>query len=658
MSIRTGALGALFGALALFACEWLPSKAPPPQPPPQPVATVVSRLAPAHVERGGAKVEAAPNMVLLAGDVVATGAGGGAVVRYTDGTQILVNENTRFRVGGSAGRLTLELEDGTIISDARAEGGGLQVITRYGAAAILKGSEVEFTLSGEGGSLDVAFGEIRMIGADGGTTTAIAGQELAFDLGSDKVARADAGSPDAAVAEAPDAGAEVAPARALAWTFGAPKGAARVRPPGEKRFVPASTDPVEFQSGTEFEVRPRGSARLAGEGVDFQLESKTRGAVGDAARDGKVDRFGVTLTDGEGLLRLSGDAERILTISGHGRTVRLHAREEASVRIRQTRRGTEVNVLAGQVDVSSGETGEARPIKPGQRAEVGEAGVKVNATAKPVVVIPHSRRVRIYAANLPSVGLAVPTAQPAPRVEVARDSKFEQTFFSGRAHDDVLAIDPPARGDLYWRALDAAGTVLARGHARFDRDSARAELDNPTAEVAETGLKASVFFQSAPPAITFSFAPREGAKSYRVRVYRASDLTNPVAEKVVDEARCAFDAGRLPEGDYLWHAAPVDANGTELAGGRMNKLEIVYDNSHTTLAIARPRVGESPSGAVTPVRGVAPLGSKLYVNGKPATLDPKGRFSLDVRRADAVVFRLVAENGAESWWVRSLGRNR
>jgi hypothetical protein len=564
-------------------------------------------------------------------------------------------------VNGAPGRLTLELEEGTVVSDARSGGGHVQVITRYGAASILHGSEVEFALSAQGGSMDVAFGEIRLVAADGGTSSVVAGQELAFELGGGKRRPGgDAGSPDGAVAvggEDGGAGAEAAEARALAWKFAAPPGAAKVRAPGSKRFSTASSEPAEVGSGTQFEVKPNGSARLAGEGVDFELEGKSRGAVGEAKRDGALSKFALTLADGEGLLHLPGDAERELTLTGRKRTVRLHAKEESTVRIRQGARGIEVDVLAGQVEVS-GAAGEGQLLTPGQHADVASSGVKIASAAKPVVVVPHSRRVRIFATKLGPVGLAVPSADPPPRVEVARDAKFEEPILSGRVHDDVVAIDPPQRGDVYWRALDAAGTVLARGHARFDRDRARGDLDNPKAEVAETGLKASVFFQSAPPAISFSFAAREGAKSYRVRVYRASDLNNPVAEKLVQDTRCSFEAGKLPEGDYLWHAAPMDANGIELAGGRMNKLEIVYDNSHTTLAIAQPRLGETPSGAITPVRGVAPLGSKLYVNGKLAELDPKGRFSLDVRRADAVVFRLVAENGAESWWVRPLRRTR
>ncbi|HYX89982.1 MAG TPA: FecR family protein [Myxococcaceae bacterium] len=639
LRLRVTALAIALGGLALLGCGEESA-------PPAPIASLISSQRPAHLERAGARLDAAPGAPLLSGDVVATGPGGSAVIRYADGTRIVVHENTRFRLGGTRGRLTLELEEGSLVSDARTTGGELRLITRYGAAEILRGSEVQFTLSGEGGSLEVAFGEIRLVGGDGGASSVIAGQELAFDL-SGRIATAREGG-------GADAGSAAA-TQALRWSFGAQKGAASVRAPGEKRFSPASELPAAVSAGTEFEVHRLHSARLAGEGFDLEVDGSARGAVGEATRQGAADRFDLALAEGGGLLRWPGDRERTLTLSGGAS---LHAREEAAVQIRQTRRGTEVSLLAGRIDVSNG-AGEVRSLNPGERAQISATGIEVYEAAQPSLVVPHSRRVRIYGARLGSVGLAVPTADPSPRVEVARNDRFEAPFLAGRAHGEFLVIEPPKRGDVYWRALDGTGAVLARGHARFDRDTARsAELDNPHAEVAETGLKASVFFQSAPPAITFSFAPREGARSYRVRVYRSTDLKNAVAEKIVTEPRCAFEAGRLPDGDYLWYAAPVDANGTELAGGRMNRLEIVYDNSRTTLAIARPRVGEIPTGEVTPVRGVAPLGSKLYVNGKPAALDSKGRFSLDLHRADAVVFRLVADNGSESWWIRSLRRGR
>jgi hypothetical protein len=89
----------------------------------------------------------------------------------------------------------------------------------------------------------------------------------------------------------------------------------------------------------------------------------------------------------------------------------------------------------------------------------------------------------------------------------------------------------------------------------------------------------------------------------------------------------------------------------------MNKLELVYDNSRRGLAVSRPRPGERPGPNGIPVEGVAPIGSSLFVNGQPVTLDAKGRFSQRLPPAQALVFRLVSEQG-EAYWVRPLRSNR
>ena len=57
------------------------------------------------------------------------------------------------------------------------------------------------------------------------------------------------------------------------------------------------------------------------------------------------------------------------------------------------------------------------------------------------------------------------------------------------------------------------------------------------------------------------------------------------------------------------------------------------------------------------VEGVAPLGSRLFVNDKPVALDAKGRFSQRVPPADVLVFRLASEQG-EAYWVRNLRSDR
>jgi hypothetical protein len=197
---------------------------------------------------------------------------------------------------------------------------------------------------------------------------------------------------------------------------------------------------------------------------------------------------------------------------------------------------------------------------------------------------------------------------------------------------------------------------LYAGQATFRADSGQTVLDleHPHNEVADTGLKATVYFQSVLPAITFNYSPYDGAASYRVRVYRAEDLKTPVVDQNSNEARLVVSGGKLGEGTYVWYAAPLDAAGAEMAGGQMNKLDIVYDNSMTTLAISRPKPGDHIDGSTVRAEGVAPLGAKLFVNGQPASLDAKGRFGLDVPRSTSLVFRVLDGTGRETYWVRVL----
>jgi len=173
--------------------------------------------------------------------------------------------------------------------------------------------------------------------------------------------------------------------------------------------------------------------------------------------------------------------------------------------------------------------------------------------------------------------------------------------------------------------------------------------------VSETpGQATRVYFQSTPPELTLRYAPQPGAVRYRVRVYAGNTAGQPLLDRMVTGLRCPLDAGLLREGSYTWHASALDAGGREVGGGRLNKLELLYDNSLVSLAIARPKPGDRLEGQEVAVSGVAPLGSRLYVNGRAASLDGKGRFDLRVARASAVVFRLVSKNGSESYWLRRL----
>jgi hypothetical protein len=208
-----------------------------------------------------------------------------------------------------------------------------------------------------------------------------------------------------------------------------------------------------------------------------------------------------------------------------------------------------------------------------------------------------------------------------------------------------VTVPAPARGDLYWRVGNAPAA-----HAQFRPERGGPPgLGSPHNLVTQERESTTVYFQSAAPALTLTWPAVAGARQYRVRLTRASEPQRLVVERLVTEAKTAIEPGTLGEGSYLWSVATDGA-----AAGAARRLELVYDNAVATLTIRQPRPGVPVSGPVQ-VEGVAPLGARLFVNGRAAALDDKGRFSLRVPRAGStLVFRLLTKDGAESYWVRPL----
>jgi hypothetical protein len=276
------------------------------------------------------------------------------------------------------------------------------------------------------------------------------------------------------------------------------------------------------------------------------------------------------------------------------------------------------------------------------------------------LLLPWSPRLRVYGdrlgSSLKQVSLALATkgqgAEPIA-VQVARDPRFEQEIWSGVVRDGFVTVPAPERGDLYWRRR---GDKASAGHVRFlpDRAPAPVRTGSPHNVVSETHSNTTVHFQgAAPPALTLTWSATAGAQRYRVQIFRAGDPGGPIFERTVSDTRCTVEPGRLREGGYVWNAQPLDAAGTAVGPGRMNKLDLAYDNALDALAISRL---EARSGRERgfDVAGTAPLGARLFVNGKPTSLDDKGRFSLRLDGAPPLlVFRVLARDGAESYWVKS-----
>jgi hypothetical protein len=647
-----------------------------------------------QVERGGGGGgggrAAAATGPLRDGDLLVTGADGAAVVRLPDGREIEVRSNARVRLKRDApdedGRpgLALEVEQGAIVSRTPGAGAGpagagrrrpvtLSILTPFGVTRVpATAHEARLDVRRDRASLEVAVGEVAFVHKSGRRAIARASENVEVTLGGVQIVRGARAPAPAAGGEAP---AELAPAE------GAPRGTDRPRPevrvvmgapleillsadrgkllvrrPGESGFAARRAAPAA--PGTSFQVPSDGRGRLVADGFVARLGPGARGRLGEAARGEEGDRVALTLDRGAATITTAGGRAREVRLTAGGRQLALRTPGAATVAVNVGRRGPEVEVLAGEADLSA--AGRTERLAPATMAEVGRSDVKVSKRAAEDVILPTARGLRVFADRLERVTLTWDRGLKDARVEVASDPEFNEVILAGAAGGaSQVTVPVPRRGDLYWRVTGGSAEGRERvavGHARFVPDRRRSVLDleHPHNVVPENAETTRVYFQGVLPALTFTFAAAPGASRFRVRVYREGELGKPLVDREVSEARCAVEAGVVKEGRYVWSAAPLDRGGREIGGGRMNKLELVYDNSLSTLAIGSPKPGQVITGREVAVSGVAPLGSRLYVNGRAAPLDDKGRFEMRVAPAEALVFRLVGKNGAESYFVRKL----
>ncbi|MBN1208194.1 MAG: hypothetical protein JXB05_25250 [Myxococcaceae bacterium] len=623
--------------LLLWGCDGCDKK-----PAEQELATLIQVQGQVTVLRAA---EARPGRVeerIYAGETVVTGAGSTARVRYINGVEVEVAENSRFRVNGVPGALTLELEEGRIISTSpQAAGGGLTVTGRFGRAQLVTAAEMVFDLREEAPRLTLQYGEISVVGPDGKTLPVLVGEELSLSLGKPE----------------PAAPPPVLRAEEIVFILEPQGGKARVRGAQESAFTELGPKQTrELGAGSAFEVPARSAARLSSSELQVSLFGDTAGTLASASRQGDQKSYALQLGRGKARLQFAPGQHSLQLTDAKG-PFELKVSEQSTVSVSNPQEGATVLVHTGQVELVA--DGTTTVLKAGDGLSRAASAPQAAQGPAPALMLPASVKTRVFTDALSEAGIQVPSSNGPLRVEVAEEPDFKQPVLAGRVGPGWVRVEPPARGELHWRFLAEDGSVREQGSARFQPDRGRSSLagDSPRAEVLETGLKATITFQSAVPSLRFSFSPREGARSYQLRIYRAGDVKTPLLQRVTDKSQYTLEPGALREGNYLWYVAALGSGGVELAGGRMNKLELVYDNARRGLALSHPRPGERPGRDGVLVEGVAPIGSRLFLNGQPVGLDAKGRFSRRLPPTAQLVFRLVSEQG-EAYWVRTLRSER
>lgn len=620
--------------LALWACKCEPDKPG--------LATLLQVQGQVTVERGAESRAGAVDQPLYQGDLLTTGPESSARVRYANGVEVQVAESSRLRINGMPGALTLELEGGRIISTAPArKGPGLTITGSFGRAVVMMGSEMVLDLSPKKPRLILGYGEISLQDPEGKEVPVVMGKELVLYLGKPKPPPP-----------------RVVMGKELVLVLKPQGGKARVRGAGESAFTEVSSGQTrELSAGSAFELPAQSRARLSSSELQVDLEGDTAGALTAASSQGEEHAYGLQFSRGKALLQFAPGQHRMKLADGRGE-FELKVTEPSAVALSNLQEGATVSVLTGQLELVA--DGKTTVLAAGEELSRSSAEPRAAPAPAPALVLAPDAKARVSCDKACEVGIKAPDAAGGPlRVEVAGDEAFREVLLAGRAGSSPVRLTAPSKGELHWRFLAADGAVRAQGVARFQPERGLASLsgDSPRAEVLETGLKATLLFQGATPSLHFKFSALEGASSYRLRLYRASDPSKLLLERKASRTECDLEPGALGEGSYLWYVAALGPGGEELAGGRMNKLELVYDNARRELAIRRPRPGERVEAQGVPLEGVAPLGSRLFVNGQAVALDVKGRFSQRLPPSPVLVFRLVSDQG-EAYWVRTLRSDR
>lgn len=669
-SLRRAWFFALGAAVALAACGE-PDELPPPIPispdasvaKPQPPAAPVQAVARLEslggqvtLERGGTRAPAAPGDLFLK-DAVETGPDGKAVVRFPGDRTVEIGADARLVLGSDKTGLVIEVPRGLVLSRVPADAAPapaagaakapqvtLSILTPFGLTRVGdEGSEVSVDVGKDAARVDVKVGSVEFVSRGGQATQVAAGDALDVTVGKVELTKREMVLEPIPVTVVLGGGkAELKQAGGKVW-----------RPVGKGGAPLGEGDSVRAREG-----RPQ--LALAGSGTVLSLDRGAELTFGSSERKGGVEESHLDVVKGGLTLDLAASKKSRVVLGD----VVLENDGGGQFGVARTRDGLEVSAVTGDVTLKRGDT--AKKLAAGQVARLGKEGTpEVHESARAELALPARGNLKLYHPGLPTVALTWDGGPGDYRVQVATDPGFTHLLASGVVHQPQITVALPRRGSLYWRASRAdSDAEVGRGSAHAEPEPAQKDLARLRNEVRDGAEKTTIFYQDKdkPPAVTLTWHAEENAAKYRVAVYRAESLARPVAERNAAQPSMPLEAGILSEGNYVWSVTPLNPAGEELRGGRMNKLELVYDNSVPNLVITSPRNGEpTGSGGRVHAAGVAPVGARLFINGRPVPLDAKSRFDTTVVAGGwppMVVFRLSRPGSTDTYTVRTLKRGR
>jgi hypothetical protein len=631
-----------------------------------PVAHLATAAGAVTVRPGGreATEPGAAGAGLYIEDIVSTGPDGAAAVEFDGGNKIDLGANTSLvirRQGGAQAAVGAVLLAGTARAASSGKGLRLTIGTPFGLAEI-GGTKVSvLNVSIENG-LRVEVGQVEVVsqkdGVNGAAQTLDAGMGLSID---GVVLRAGSATIDGLTVGVGGEKAGEIVLKPLSVTLLANPKQAMVMVAGDKTWKQAKKRAL-LNAGDRVHIKKGGTGRVQ-IGEEAALTLKSDSIMDYLGSGGADDRAEASYAIRQGgaqislLKRGQKAVEHKIQVGSSTLSVRPTVRE-ADVDVSTTKNGgAQVTVRFGQVEI------DGQTIEAGQTFDLSKEGKVVGtpralATTK-IDVHPRTSTIVYYDKRVPAINFDW-TGEGASKnavVEIASDKDFKQITAAEQMSKTSLILDGLQPGKFYWRVGGEAGKRgLVQIMEEASNDCANCKRTNT---IEDTGEKTVVYYQQALPAIILRWKETPGTAQYNLKVFADGEFDTPLVDEKLTETKRAFDAGRFAEGKYYWLVTSLDKAAKELATGRMNSLQITYDNAITALVIRAPKQGAKVSGGSFTTQGEAELGAKVYLNGKRIEVDENGRFTEAVTLKpglNQLVYRVVAADGVERYYLREVQR--
>jgi len=607
------------------------------------VATLSALTGTVTLTRKGLGGPAKVGSELFVGDIVETGAESNATSRFNDGHEVELGANGRFEIGSTDDGLVLNVGQGLVLSRVVGDlpSGNLlrlAISTPYGLVRLGSG-EVKIGIGPGDANIDVVTGDVQIVSRGGDSLTVTAGDLSVLSR------------------EGVKKGERVVRLEPLQIDLATVTGRVDLKKKDAKAFVPINSRKLPtLDVGDSLRVA-QGSATLTpkGSGAKLVVNSNSEVGIGEVQTGSGLEDIALDLRKGAMTINMPLGTKRKLR-PGDGYT--LSVNDGAQFSIARSKTGLDINTIVGEV-VLEHDSMDSVSTHGAQIARLTPKGaVTLVELAKETLLIPSRSGLKLFHPNVGQAALVwAGEAGTAFHIIVGNEPTLANPSVDGTVKQPWLNVNVPARGNIWWRVLDGE-TEVARGSVACAPERASGELSRLRNEVPDGAEKTVIYYQDKPPSVTFLWkSPDPAPAEYRLQVYREGALDKAIEERLSKSATLQLPENALGEGNYLWSVTPLDANGVALAGGRMNKLEMVYDNAVAELVIKSPRNGD-PGGATVPVIGIAPFKTRVSANGQLLVLDEKARFNSKVAPVGGrVVFRTVGDNG-EQLIVRALRRGK